>query len=521
MRAPALPRATPPQNFSRPRSFNLLQPSDEVPANSMGEPVNAEQQLTTTDAQAAAHADGPHTLWGTVREALAGSRRQDFTRGSLGRAIFLLAVPMVLEMLMESLFGVVNAFWVSRYLGQDALAAVGLTESMLTVVFAVAIGLSMGTTALVARRVGEKEYEAAGEAAAQSILLGVAVSVVIGAAGFALAPQLLRAMGATESVVATGAGYPRVIYGTNVVIMLLFLNNAIFRGAGDAAIAMRALWLGNLINLALDPCLIFGWGPFPALGVTGSAVATSIGRGTAVLFQFWVLWGGRGRVRVRRAQLRPDFRVMWRLVRVSLGGMLQFLIATASWVAVVRLVSAFGSAAVAGYTVAVRIIVVAILPSWGMSNAAATLVGQNLGAGEPERAERAVWRTGFYNMLFLAGVTLVFVGFAENLVGLFTRDPAIVPYAVDCLRFISYGYVFYAWGMVVAQSFNGAGDTYTPTLLNLVCFWLFQIPLAYALARHTSLGARGIFLAITIAESALALAAVAAFKRGRWKTKKV
>ncbi|MCA1642280.1 MAG: MATE family efflux transporter [Acidobacteria bacterium] len=457
--------------------------------------------------------------WATVRAAVLGTP-QDYTRGSIGRAIFLLAVPMVLEMLMESLFGIVNAFWVSR-LGQDALATVGLTESMLTVVFSICIGLSMGTTAMVARRVGEKKLEAAGEAAAQSIILGVIVSVVIGAVGFAFAPQLLRAMGASESVVATGAGYPRIIYGSNVVIMLLFLNNAIFRGSGDASLAMRALWLGNLINLVLDPCFIFGLGFFPELGVAGSAVATTIGRGVAVLFQLWVMTRGSSRVPVRLSQFRPNFELMWRLVRISTGGMLQFLIATASWIAIVRIVSAFGSAAVAGYTVAVRIIVVAILPSWGMSNAAATLVGQNLGAGKPERAEKSVWKTGFANMLFLAGVTVVFLFFAERLVGFFTDDPAILPYGVDCLRFISYGYVFYAWGMVVSQSFNGAGDTYTPTLLNLCCFWLFQIPLAYFLGRHTPLGVRGVYLALMLAESLLAVLSVAVFRMGRWKTKKV
>jgi putative MATE family efflux protein len=481
---------------------------------------NSVNNSVEPELMAAEPARGGGGVWATVRQAVVGTKSQDYTQGSIGRAIFLLAVPMVLEMLMESLFGIVNAFWVSR-LGRDALATVGLTESMLTVVFSICIGLSMGTTATVARRVGEKRLEAAGEAAAQSIILGVIVSLVIGAVGFTFAPQLLRAMGASPSVVATGAGYPRIIYGSNVVIMLLFLNNAIFRGSGDASLAMRALWLGNLINLVLDPCFIFGLGFFPQLGVKGSAVATTIGRGTAVAFQLWVMTRGTSRVPVRLKQFRPNFELMWRLVRISTGGMLQFLIATASWIAIVRIVSAFGSAAVAGYTVAVRIIVVAILPSWGMSNAAATLVGQNLGAGKPERAEKSVWKTGFVNMLFLAGVTLVFLLFAERLVGFFTTDPAILPYGVDCLRFISYGYVFYAWGMVVSQSFNGAGDTYTPTLLNLFCFWLFQIPLAYFLARHTSLGVRGVYLALMLAESLLALLSVAVFRMGRWKTKKV
>ena len=475
-----------------------------------------------TSAADAAGAGGARArgFWGTLRDAVVGSEHQDFTRGSIGRAIFLLAVPMVLEMLMESLFGIVNAFWVSR-LGQDALAAVGLTESMLTIIFGVAMGLSMATTATVARRIGEKNEEAAAHTAAQSILLGVFVSLALGAVGFVFAPDLLLLMGAEGGVVEVGASYPRIIFGTNVVIMLLFLNNAIFRGAGDAALAMRALWLGNLINLVLDPCLIFGWGPFPALGVTGSAVATTIGRGAAVAYQFWSLGRGTSRVRIRRWQLRPDFAEMAKLMRISLGGTFQFLVATASWVVIVRFVAYSGSAAVAGYTVAVRILIVALLPSWGMSNAAATLVGQNLGAGKPERAERSVHLTGLANMTFLGVVTVVTLLFAEQMIGLFTTEPDVVPYGVDCLRYISYGYVFYAWGMVLAQSFNGAGDTWTPTVINIACFWVLEIPLAYALAVLSGMGAQGVFLAITIAESTLAVVAYFAFRRGTWKAQKV
>jgi len=456
----------------------------------------------------------------TVRDAVLGTTHQDFTQGGIGRAIFMLAVPMVLEMLMESLFGIVNAFWVSR-LGSDALAAVGLTESMLTIIFAVALGLSMATMATVARRIGEGKPEEAARSAAQAIMLGVAVSLVIGAAGFSFAGDLLRVMGAEPGVVAEGAGYPRIIFGTNVVIMLLFLNNAIFRGAGDAALAMRALWLGNLINLALDPLLIFGYGPFPAMGVAGSAVATSIGRGTAVVYQFWALGRGSSRVRLSASHLRPDYAEMWKLMRISFGGMFQFMIGTASWIAVVRVVSHFGSAAVAGYTVAVRILIVALLPSWGMANAAATLVGQNLGAGKPDRAERAVWLTGLANMAFLGGVTVLMLVFSDDLIHIFTRDPAVVPYGQDCLRYISYGYIFYAWGMVLVQSFNGAGDTWTPTLIYLFCFWLFQTPLAYALALPAGMGARGVFIAIAVAQSALAVVGLLVFRGGRWKTKKV
>jgi putative MATE family efflux protein len=458
-------------------------------------------------------------VWRTVRDAVRGAP-QDFTQVGVGRAIFLLAVPMVLEMMMESLFGVVNAYWVSD-LGQDALAAVGLTEAMLTIIFTVAMGLSMATTAMVARRIGEGDPVAASAAATQSILLGVAISVVVGAVGFAYGGELLRMMGAEPGVVEKGSGYPRIIFGTNVVIMLLFLNNAIFRGAGDAALAMRALWLGNLINLALDPLLIFGYGPFPELGVMGSAVATSIGRGTAVVYQFWSLGRGSSRVRVRLRQFVPDYTLIARLLRVSFGGMFQIFVATASWVVVARIVAESGKAAVAGYTVALRIIVVAILPAWGMSNAAATLVGQNLGAGRPDRAERSVWITGLWNMVFLLLVAVAFVVFSERLIWVFTDDPEVVPYGVDCLRYISYGYGFYAWGMVLAAAFNGAGDTWTPTWINVICFWALEIPLAYVLSAQAGLGARGVFLAITIAESLLAVVALLAFRAGRWKKQKV
>ncbi|MFY9569981.1 MAG: MATE family efflux transporter, partial [Blastocatellia bacterium] len=336
---------------------------------------------------------------GFLREAVVGSP-QDFTEGSIGRAIFLLAVPMVLEMMMESLFGIINVFWVA-HLGAEATATVGITESLLTMVFAVAMGLSMATTATVARRIGEKDHHGASIAAVQSIILGVVVSIPVAIIAITFAPQLFRLMGASEGVMSIGTGYAQVILGGNVVIMLLFLINAVFRGAGDASIAMRVLWIANVINIVLDPCLIFGLGPFPKLGVTGSAIATTIGRGVGVLFQLWILFSGRGRVKVDWRRARLDVEVMVRLVRISLGGMFQFLVATASWLGLVRIVAVFGDAALAGYTVALRIIIFAILPSWGMSNAAATLVGQNLGAGKPGRAERSVWVTGFANMCFL------------------------------------------------------------------------------------------------------------------------
>src|SRR5215475_4443852 len=434
-----------------------------------------------------------------LREAILGSR-QDFTEGSIGRAIFMLAVPMILEMAMESLFGIINVFWVS-HLGAEArtaTATVGVTESLLTLVFGVALGLSMATTATVARRIGEKDPRGASKAAFQSILLGVTISIPIGVIGVAFAPRLLALMGASDHVVASSS-YARIILGGNVVIMLLFLINAVFRGAGDASIAMRSLWLANLMNIVLDPCLIFGLGPFPRLGVTGSAIATTIGRGTGVLFQLAMLFGGRARVKIEWDAARVDFAAMRKILRISIGGMFQFLVATASWLGLTRIVAEFGDAALAGYTVAVRILIFALLPSWGMSNAAATLVGQNLGARKPQRAERSVWIAGFCNMLFLGLVGVLFVLGSRALVLLFTHDPDVVPYGADCLRVVAYGFPFYAWGMVLTQAFNGAGDTFTPTLINLFCFWLFEIPLAWTLALKAGAGPRGVFLAIMVA----------------------
>lgn len=458
------------------------------------------------------------SLVALLREAVAGGE-QDFTIGSLPRAVFLLSVPMILEMGMESLFGVLDAFFVGR-LGADAVAAVGVTEAMLTVVFAVAIGLGMSTTAMVARRVGEKDAEGAAKAAAQAVILGVLLSAPIALAGVFLGGDLLAWMGAPPAVVEQGRGYVAWVLGGSTTVFLLFLINAIFRGAGDATIAMRSLWLANAVNIVLDPCLIFGLGPFPELGLTGAGVGTTIGRAVGVVYQLHALTGS-GRVAVRRRHVRVDPKVLLTLARLSVGGIGQFLIATASWIGLVRILTPFGSAALAGYTLAIRIIVVALLPSWGMSNAAATLVGQNLGAGRPERAERSVWITGIYNMIFLAGVAVAFVVFAERLIGVFTRDPEVQAIGALCLRVVSYGYVFYAWGMVMVQAFNGAGDTVTPTFVNLGCYWLFQIPLAFGLARGLELGPTGVFLAITIAESLLAVVAVICFRRGTWKTRAV
>jgi len=461
----------------------------------------------------------PGGWWATVREALRGSHH-DYTSGPLGQAILLLAIPMVMEMVMESVFAVADVFWVA-HLGADAVATVGLTESLLTLIYTAAMGLSIGVTAMVARRIGEKNPDAAAEAAVQGIALGLLVAAVIAVVAVPLAPRLLAMMGATPVVQALGSSYARVMLGGNAVILLLFLINAIFRGAGDAAIAMRVLWLANALNIVLGPCLIFGVGPFPRLGVTGAAIATTIGRGTGVLYQLYRLRRGDARVAIRRAQLKLQPAVMRMMLRLSGTGTLQVLIGTASWIGLVRIISSFGSEAVAGYTIAIRIIVFALLPSWGLANAAATLVGQGLGAGKPDRAERAVWLAGFYNMVFLGTVGALFVAFAGPIVSVFTRDSAVAPVAVLCLRTISYGFLFYAYGMVLTQSFNGAGDAWTPTWINVACFWLWEIPLAFLLARHAGLGPRGVALAVMIAFSTVAVVSALLFRRGRWKLRRV
>jgi putative MATE family efflux protein len=466
-----------------------------------------------------ATAEPQRSLWASLVEAVRGSH-QDYTAGSLNRAILLLAVPMVLEMVLESLFAVVDVFWVGR-LGANAVATVGLTESMLSLVFAVGMGLSLSTTAMVARRIGEKDPEGAAVAAVQAIALGLIVSLAIGLPCFLYATHLLQLMGASPEIVSTGSGYTRICLGGSCAVLLLFLNNAIFRGAGDAAIAMRLLWVSNIINLVLDPCLILGWGPFPKMGVTGAALATFIGRSIGVLYQFYRLLKGTERIHILARQIRLHLDVLWRLVRVSLTGILQFAIAHTSWIGLVRIVSIFGSAALAGYTIAIRIVIFVIMPSWGLSNAAATLVGQNLGAGKPERAETAVWRTGLYNMIFLGTVGVLFVFLAEPLVRLFTQDPAVVPLGAACLRIVSYGNIGYAYGMVMLQAFNGAGDTITPTVVNFFGFWLLEIPLAYWLAIRMHMQSNGAFWAIVVAEGAIAGASAILFKRGRWKKQKI
>ena len=467
-----------------------------------------EGQVVVTEAQ-------QPSIWASIRESLRGSH-QDFTAGSLNRAILLLAIPMVLEMVLESLFAVVDVFWVGR-VGANAVATVGLTESLMTLVFAVGMGLSLSTTAMVARRIGEKDPEDAAVAGVQAIILGLTVSLLIGIPCLIYAPQLLRLMGATPEIVASGSGYARIALGGSGVVLMLFLNNAIFRGAGDAAIAMRLLWVSNIINLVLDPCLIFGWGPFPKLGVTGAALATFTGRGIGVLYQFYRLMRGTERIRVLRRQIRVNLEVIWRLFRVSLTGIFQFMIAQTSWIGLVKIISTFGADALAGYTIAIRIVIFIILPSWGLSNAAATLVGQNLGAKQPERAETSVWRTGFYNMLFLGSVGIAFILFAPQVIHIFTRDPAVAPLAISALRIVSTGNLGFAYGMVMLQAFNGAGDTVTPTIVNFFGFWMFEIPLAYWLAMREGMHANGVYWSIVIAEGVVAVASILLFRRGKWK----
>jgi len=464
-------------------------------------------------------ADERPSWWALVRSSLSGEAH-DFTRGSLTRAIWLLAIPMVLEMAMESTFAIVDVYFVAR-LGDAAVSVVGLTEALLTLVYAFAFGLAMSTTALVARRIGEGNVPGAVRGASAALVLGLVVGLIFSLPGVLLAPELLGLMKAEPAVIAAGSGYTRFVLGGSVVVLFLHLDNAIFRGAGDPALAMRALGIANAINLALDPCLIFGLGPFPELGVAGAGLATLIGRSIGVLYQWSMLRRGTGRLALRGAVARVEWPVLVELVRLSLGGVAQLLIATASWVALMRIVAPFGKSAVAGYTIAVRIVIFAFLPAWGLANSAATLVGQNLGAGAPERAERSVWLTGFYNMAFLACVSVVFLVFAPELIAIFTDAEETRALGVQALRTLSYGYVFYAWGMVLAQAFNGAGDTLTPTRLNLFCFWLFQIPLAWGLAHPAGMGPAGVFWSVCLSESLLALAALVVFRRGRWKEARI
>lgn len=474
---------------------------------------------STTPAAAASppEADAPprRSLARILSEALRGTPI-DLTAAPIGQALVMLAVPMILEMVMESIFAVADVFWVS-HLGATAIATVGLTESMMTIVYSLAMGVSIGVMALVARRVGEKDTSAAARTAAQGIFLGLGIALSLGAGGALFAPDLLRLMGADAHVVETGSRFTAVMLGGNATAFLLFLINAAFRGAGDAASAMRVLWFGNILNILLGPCFIFGLGPFPALGVTGAAVATNLGRGCAVLYQLYLLTNGTRKIALDRTHLRPDFGLMLRVLRLSGSATLQMLISMASYIAVMRILSSFGSAPLAGYTIGFRILMFALLPAFGLGNAAATLVGQNLGAGHPDRAEQSVWRACLFSAAFLSSVGVCFLLGARPLIHLFTSDAEVLSYGVTYLRIVSLGFPFYAFGMVLSQSFNGAGDTWTPTFINLFVFWLVQIPLAHLLSHHTTVGPVGVFIALGASFSLFAVVSAVLFRRGRWK----
>jgi putative MATE family efflux protein len=455
------------------------------------------------------------SLWHVVVSSFKGETR-DYTTETLHRAVLFLAVPMVLEMAMESVFALADVFWVSR-LGSDAVAVVGLTESIMTIIYAVAIGLAMAGAAIVARRVGERDDEEAARSGVQVILLGLFVALGLGLIGIFFGPSLLRLMGANDDVRRMGSTFSRIMIGGNVTVTLIFLINAIFRGAGDAAFAMRTLILANSLNIILGPCLIFGLG----LGVTGAAIATNIGRGCGVLYQLYHLTRRPGRIQIARRHFVFEPDVIWSIIRVGSTGIFQNLIGMTSWIGLVRILSQFGSSALAGYTIAIRLVIFAILPAWGLSNAGATLVGQNLGAKRPDRAESAVWIAVRYNVIFLGIIGAFFIALSAPITWLFTQEPEVHQYATQALWVIALGFPFYAAGMCMTSAFNGAGDTWTPTRLNLACFWLFEIPFAWCLAEKFSKGPAGVFIAITIAFSLLALAGLVVFRSGGWKTVKV
>lgn len=454
------------------------------------------------------------------RQAVVGDPDMDYTQGTIARATFLLAIPMILEMAMESVFAIVDIFFVAR-LGAEAVATVGLTEAVLTLLYAMAMGLSMGTTALVARRIGEKNPELASMSAAQALWIAGFVSVAVGVAGLLFSDDILRLMGAEPEVIATGRNYTTIMFGSCWTIMFLFLNNAIFRGAGDASLAMRTLVLANAINIVLDPCLIYGLGPFPELGVTGAAVATNIGRGIGALYGLYYLCGVGNRILLQWRYMALQLKIVAAILRISLGGIMQMLIATASWVFLVRIVSEFGGEAVAGYTIAVRILIFIILPAFGLSNAVATLVGQNLGARLPERAEQTVWKVMQYVTWYMLGTTLVLWLFTPGIISLFTTESAVADHAILCLRVVGLGLIPFGFSVSVVQAFNGAGDTMTPTWINFFCFWIVQVPLAFVLARVLDFGPLGVFWAVFVSDLLAGIVGILVFRRGSWKQRMV
>jgi putative MATE family efflux protein len=459
------------------------------------------------------------SLWQQLKNALRGTEA-DYTQIPIGKAVFLLAVPMILELIMESTFAVVDIYFVG-HLGPSAVATVGLTETYLFLFYSIGMGLAMAVTALVARRIGEKDRDGASRAAIQAICLTLLPSLPFAVAGIFFAKELLALMGGDAWALETGYRYTQWMLGGNIVIILLFVINAIFRGAGDAAIAMRVLWIANGINMLLDPVLIFGWGPSSAMGIEGAAIATNIGRGVGVLIQFWILFKGGKHIRVIRSHLRVQWSVMANLMRTSLGGIGQMIIAMTSWIFVMRILAEFGSSVVAGATIALRIMMFTMMPAWGMSNAVATLVGQNLGARLPDRAERSVWVTGVWNMVFLIGVSILYSLMSDSLVGFFTDDPSVIAVGARWLTIVSYSYFVYGWWMVSVQAFNGAGDTGTPTKINLVFFWFFQIPLSYLMAKVFNFGYAGVFWAIFVSETCVGLFTLWLFRKGKWKSVQV
>ena len=460
-----------------------------------------------------------NSFWSILREAIRGSKR-DFTIGPIGLAIFLLAVPMILEMSMESLFAIVDIFFVAK-LGADSIAIVGLTESVMALIYAVAFGLAISATATVARRTGEKDEAGAARSAAHVIYLGVIVSLVISIIGIIFAPAILSVLGARPEILDEGSRFMRIMVGGNAAVLFIFLLNAIFRGAGDAAIAMRVLILANGLNMILSPLFIFGVGPFPELGVIGAAVGTTIGRSCGVLFAASMLFRPGGRIHIDRKSWTIDSELLWRLIRLASTGVFQLLVATASWTALMPIMAGFGDVAIAGYVIALRVVMFALLPSLGLSNAAATMVGQNLGAGKPERSEAAVWKASAFNAVVYLVIGSLFWLFSHPIIGFFTTEAEVLAYGTQALHIIAYGFVFYGFGMVLETAFNGAGDTWTPTYLNFFIFWVLEIPLAYLLAYKFQMGPGGVFWAITIAFSVLAVASGLLFRRGKWKLKKV
>lgn len=458
-------------------------------------------------------------IFSEISESLSGKER-DYTIGSIKRAIFLLSVPMVLEMIMESVFAVVDIYFVSK-ISPEAVAAVGLTESMMSIIYSISFGLSVAASAIISRRIGEKKPDKAANAAVQAIFAGMIVSTAIAIPGMFFASDFLRLMGASEQISGKLSGYSTIMFGSNIVITLLFIINGVLRSAGDAALSMRVLWFANAINIILDPILIFGWWIFPSFGIEGAAIATSIGRGFGVLFQLYILFNGKSRIKITLKSIRFDYRIILKIFKLSAGSISQNIIATSSWIALIAILASFGSLAVAGYTIAIRIIIFSLLPAWGMSNAAGTLVGQNLGAGSPERAEKSVWLTAKYNFVLMGIIGLAYIMFPEFWVSLFINDATVIKMGGQCLRIISYGFLSYGVGMIIMHAFNGAGDTLTPTKINILCFWLIEIPLAFLFAKVMNIGEQGVYYAIITAETTLTLTSIYLFRKGKWKEKMV